>query len=147
MSENSNAVVPANNLPARSEPKPSVVMGPMVLGTLDDLLRLAQVLASSGMFDSARTAAAAAVKIMTGRELGFGPMASLIDIHFFDGKPTIGAHLRAAAIKRSGRYDYRVVTATRTECSLEFLEKQDGKWEPLGRVSMTIAEAVESGVA
>lgn len=135
MSENNNAVVPAR--PA----------GQIALNNLQDILTLGEVLAKSGMFETARTAAQAVVKIMTGRELGFGPMASLVDIHFFDGKPTVGAHLRAAAIKRSGRYDYRVVRCDREACELEFLERRGERWETVGKVAMTLQEAVERGYA
>lgn len=132
---NNNALVPAG--PA----------GTLPLSSLADVMTLGEVLAKSGMFETARTAAQAVVKIMTGRELGFGPMASLIDIHFFDGKPTVGAHLRAAAIKRSGWYDYRVVRLDREACELEYLERKGDRWESVGTVAMTLKEAVQSGVA
>ncbi len=66
-----------------------------------------------------------------------------------EGKPSIGAHLRAAAIKRSDRYDYRVIERTRERCELEFLERSrsTGKWEVAGRIAMTFEEACKCGLA
>jgi hypothetical protein len=111
-------------------------------------MQLGEVLSKSGYFSDAKSAAQAVVKILAGREMGFGPIASMSDVHIIEGKPSIGAHLRAAAIKRSERYDYRVIQLDRQRCELEFCERANGKPAVvLGRVSMTMQEAVESGLA
>lgn len=115
--------------------------------TLQETLSLGEVLAKSGMFSDVRSAAQAVVKILVGRELGFGPMASLIDVHIIEGKPSVGAHLRASVIKASGKYDYRVVECSKERCELEFLELKVKKWEAVGKVSMTLKEATDSGLA
>src|SRR3990167_4535098 len=90
------------------------------LSTAAEVLTVGKLLAESGAFDDARSAAKAFVKILAGKELGFGAMASMTGVHFIEGKPTIGAHLMASMVKRSGKYDYRVVRCDREACELEF---------------------------
>jgi hypothetical protein len=50
-------------------------------GEVDQLMTLARAFAESGYFADARGWAQAVVKIQAGRELGFGPMASMTGIH------------------------------------------------------------------
>jgi hypothetical protein len=148
-----------NNTTLITAAPPEEPHAPYLLRNLDDVLRLGHTLASSGMFSTARTPAAAAAKILTGLELGFGPMASMSDIHYFDGHPTVGAHLRAAAIKKSVKYDFDLKENEnpRQSCTLVFWERtsaQGGEprknllgWVRRGEISMTYQEAVETGVA
>ena len=62
------------------------------------------------------------------------------NIHCFDGKVTLGVHVMAALIKRSGRYDYRVRVATREQCVIEYFDETGGE---LGTSSFTIDDVVE----
>jgi hypothetical protein len=79
---------------------------------LDDLQRMAKMMVASGYFDAAKDmsqgVAQMAIKIMAGREMGYGPFASVQGIHVIQGKPSIAANLMAAAVKAHPRYDYRV---------------------------------------
>ena len=54
--------------------------------TLDDLNRIGQMCAKSGMFADIRDAAQAAIKIMAGQELGLGPMESMSSINVIQNK-------------------------------------------------------------
>ena len=116
---------------------------PLSLNSLQDLLTLGKVLAESGFFADARGTSQAVVKVLAGRELGFQTIASMTGIHVIEGKPSVGAHLMAAMIKRSGRYDYRVLRCDREACELEFYENR----QAVGRTSMTMQEAVQTGLA
>ena len=62
---------------------------------LDDLQRTARMLAASGYFDAKGSPevqiAQLATKIMAGRELGYGPFASVQGIHVIQGKPQVSA--------------------------------------------------------
>lgn len=118
------------------------------VGNLAEAIQLAEIVAKSNGLPDIRNAGQALLKILAGAEMGFGPFASLVDVHIIEGKPAVGAHLKAAAIKRSDHYDYRVIELTRDSCSLEFSERSraTGKFEVVGRVSMTLAEAEESGL-
>ena len=109
-----------------------------------DLFRLGEVLAQSGYFADARQAAQAIVKVMAGRELGFGPIASMTGIHIIQGRPAIGADLMAKAVKRSGRYNYRVTELTDEACSIEFLEKSGDAWQNIGASRFTRADAAKA---
>lgn len=90
------------------------------VGEVDQLMTLARAFAESGYFADARGWAQAVVKIQAGRELGFGPMASMVGIHIIKGKVTLSANLIASAIRRSGRYDYRVASLSDQACELIF---------------------------
>jgi len=118
------------------------VTGGIAIRNIDDLARLSSMLAQSGFFADAREAAQAGVKVLAGLEMGFGAFASMTGIHIIEGKPSIGAGLMAAAVKRHPKYDYRVQTLTATECVIAFYE--DG--ERVGESSFTIEDAKRAGV-
>lgn len=116
---------------------------------LTKVLAFAKVLAESGLFEDARTVARAAAKILAGQEFGFPPFASMVGIYVIDGKPYVGAHLLAAAIKRSQRYDFHVLRCDREACEIEFRKcatDADQPWQVLGKISLTIQEAKEAGL-
>ena len=98
------------------------VAGTITLNSIDDLQRLGQILSQSGFFEDCKQASQAVVKILAGSELGFPAFCSMVGIHIIKGKPAIGANLIAAAIKRSGRYDYRVVELSDRVCKIAFFE-------------------------
>ena len=94
-----------------------------------DLASLGGVLAKSGFFADTRDAAQAIVKVLAGQELGIGPIAAMTGLHIIKGRVAIGANIMAAAVKRSGKYDYRVAELTDSVCRLVFTEggKQIGE--------------------
>jgi hypothetical protein len=85
------------------------------------------------------------VKVLAGRELGFGPFASVNGIHVVKGKPAVSANLMAAAVKGNPRYDYRVRQMDNDAVSLEFFEFVDGKRESLGLSTFTKQDAAKAG--
>lgn len=92
------------------------------IDTMTVVKSYANLMAQSGLFPDVKGLAQAAVKIMAGRELGFSALASMTGFHIIDGKVTASANLMAHAVKRSGRYDYRVHDHTALVCALEFYE-------------------------
>ncbi len=117
---------------------------------LDDVQRAAKMMLASGYFEAQRDPAVGvaqlAVKILAGREMGYGPFASVQGIHVIQGKPALSANLMAAAVKANPRYDYRVRKMEASECSLEFFQLYDGKRESLGVSTFTLADATKAGV-
>lgn len=107
-----------------------------------DLRSMGELMARSGFFADSRDAAQAAVKIMAGQELGFGPFASMTGVHVIKGKCAISANLMAAAVKRSKRYDFKVRKNTDTEAAIEFFEGQTS----LGLSTFTIEDAKTAGL-
>ena len=116
---------------------------------VDELKRLGTMLAMSGYFDTPReqniAVAQMCVKVMAGRELGFGPFASVNGIHVIKGKPAVSANLMAAAVKANPRYDYRVRQMDNEAARIEFFEIVDGKRESLGISEFTRADAKAAG--
>lgn len=110
--------------------------------TLKETMTLGDTLAKSGFFDDAKDAAKAVAKILAGRELGFGPMASMTGIHIIQGKIAVGANLMGASVKRDPRYDYRVVKLTDDHAEIAFYE--NGK--ELGRSVFTMQDASAAGL-
>ena len=109
---------------------------------MPELMEIGKVMAASGFFDDARQASQAIVKVLAGRELGFGPFASMTGIHIIKGKPVIAANLYAAAIRGSTRYNYKVNRLDDTGCELTFYE--DGK--EVGKSTFTEKDAKAAGL-
>lgn len=118
------------------------VTGSVKVRNMDDLARLGEMFAKSGFFKDTQSAAQCGVKILAGLEHGFGAFASMSGINIIQGKPSLGANLMAAAVKRSGKYDYRVKEMSDTAVSLEFF--QNG--ESLGVSTFTAEEAKKAEV-
>jgi len=106
-----------------------------------DLAQLGQVLAKSGFFADTRDAAQAIVKVLAGQELGIGPIAAMTGVYLVKGRVAIGANIMAAAVKRSGKYNYRVAELSDTVCRLIFTE--NGK--DAGESTFTVADAKRAG--
>lgn len=111
--------------------------------TFAEMQTVAEVLAASGFFPDAKDGAKAVAKILAGRELGFGPMASMMGVYVIQGKVTLSATLMAAAIKRTRRYDYRIVTMDDKACTIQFY---DGG-APCGESTFTLRDALAAGLS
>lgn len=107
-----------------------------------DTESLGDIFVKSGYFKDTRDRAQAIVKILAGRELGFGPIASMQGVYLVNGRVTLSANLVGAAIKRSGRYDYRVDKLDQTECRMTFFEQ--GK--AIGDSSFSLEDAKQAGL-
>lgn len=94
----------------------------LIIKNMDDAERAAKAMSASGFFQDSKSAAQAVVKILAGSELGFGPFASMTGVHIIQNRPTLAANLIAAAVKRSGKYNYRVIEHTDKVCSIDFYE-------------------------
>lgn len=109
---------------------------------LDDTMELGRILAASGFFADSRDAAQAVVKVLAGRELGIGAIASMTGINVIKGRVTLSANLIAACVKRHPRYDFRVKDMSNDGCTIEFF--QDG--ESVGETTFTMADARQAGL-
>jgi hypothetical protein len=125
------------------------------LATVSDVkndLTLSQVgklFAASGFFSDAKQEAQAITKILAGAENGFGPFSSMSGIHIIKGKMEMGADLLATAIKRSGKYTYKVKEMSQEKCIIEFFERSDftgGEWQSIGVSEFSIEDAKKAGL-
>lgn len=128
-------IVPLQNSTAHA------ASGALSIRTMDDLGRLSKMLAESKFFKDATDAAQCGVKVLAGLDLGIPAFAAMTGIHIIQGKPAIGANLMAAAVKRSGRYNYRVVEHSDSVCKIAFFE---GK-EQIGVSEFTAEDAKKMG--
>lgn len=110
--------------------------------TLPQALELGEVLWKSGYFSDIKSAAQATVKVLRGQELGLGPVTALEQIHVVQGRTALSASLIGALIKRSGRYNYRVVKHTHEECEIVFYENG----QEVGRSVFTVEDAEHAGL-
>jgi hypothetical protein len=118
------------------------------LNTVEDLARVGDVFVKSGFFADTRDAAQAIVKVMAGQELGFAPIASMTGVYIVKGKVSLSANLIAAAVKRSGRYTFRVRQHDAQICEIEFFElDKSGNKESIGVSSFSMQEAAQAGLA
>lgn len=116
--------------------------------SIEDLSRVGDVFVRSGFFADTRDAAQAIVKVMAGQELGFAPIASMTGVYIVKGKVSLSANLIAAAVKRSGRYTFRVRQHDAQICEIEFFElDKAGNKESIGVSSFSMKEAAQAGLA
>jgi hypothetical protein len=81
--------------------------------------------------------------VLTGRELGIGPMQSLKHIAIIEGKPGLSAELMAGLVRSRG-HKLRIITRTTTEAEVEGVRADDPQ-HPL-RVRWTLKDAERAGL-
>jgi hypothetical protein len=116
------------------------------------LKELAVTFHQSGFFSDVKSAAQAVVKIMAGHELGISPIASMRGIHVFEGKVELSGPMMAALIKRSPKYQFKVVESTGERCEIAFWEFGAAgaieRWEECGpNVVFDRQDAVDADLA
>jgi hypothetical protein len=115
---------------------------PILINNIDELARVSDMFAKSGLFADARDAAQAGVKIMAGQSWGIDPFNAMSGIFIIKGRPTISAGLMAAAVKGHPKYDYRVRERSDQRCAIEYYQGA----ESLGISEFTIAMAQRAGL-
>ncbi len=111
-------------------------------GELAEVINVGKILAESGFFSDAKGMAQAVAKILAGKELGVGPIASMTGVVIINGKVSYTANLMANLIKRSGRYDYRIRKLDNDNCDLEFFQRTGpSTWESMGHSTFGKADA------
>ena len=124
----------------------NIKSSPLELKTVDDIYKVSDILAKSGMFGDVQNAAKCFVKVLAGQELGIPAFASMTGIHLIQGKPALSANLMAALIKGSGKYRYKKIKHTSDVCELEFFELWQNNWESLGISSFSKDDAQAAGL-
>lgn len=109
--------------------------------SFEETEKVATAMQKSMFFKDVTDVHKAIVKILAGREMGFGPFASMRGVYIIQGTPALAANLMAAAVKRSGRYNYHVNQMTDAICEIEYFE--DGK--PSGISTFTADDARRAG--
>lgn len=133
------------NLATQSTTQLEAISNGVSIRSIDDVSRMSKMFAASGFFSDCREAAQVGVKIMAGQELGIPPFAAVTGIHLIKGKATLGAGLMAGKLKSSYKYTYRVLEHSPVVCSIEVLERIDGKMQPAGVSTFTLDDAKKAG--
>jgi len=126
-----------------------VAPAPMTLATDEiDLPTLGRLLVSSGFYKDTTSIAQAAIRVLAGKELGLGPIASMQNIYVVRGRLSLAYPLMAALIKQSKRHDYKIKELNDTRCELEFFSKRDDEspWESDGVSTFDMADAKRAGL-
>lgn len=90
--------------------------------------------------------ARAMAKVIAGHAYGFDPILSMRLFDVINGKLQPTSECVSVLIKRSGRYNYKVVTWDAQICDLLFVGKAtDGTWKPLGHSIFTLDDAKKAG--
>ena len=126
-----------------SEDKALTIVNNAPVATYSDAIALGEVLYKSGFFTDLRSAAQATVKVLAGRELGYGPIASITGLYVQNGHIGLMANLIAAQVKNSDRYNYKIIKLTNTECELAFYENGE---ELQPRSTFTMSDAQTAGL-
>ena len=103
---------------------------------------LARYFQQSGLFPDLQSEAQAYVKVVAGRELGLGPLASVSGLNVIKGRVTFSANLLASMVKRHPRYDYRVAEHNERGCRIVFTEGG----EEIGISTFTMDDAKRAGL-
>jgi len=114
----------------------------LAIRNMDELARISDMFAQSGLFADAKDAARAGVKILAGQAWGIDPFNAMTGIHLIQNRPTVSAGLMAAAVKAHPVYDYRVRERSDKVCKIEFFEGG----ESLGIMPYTIDMAKRAGL-
>lgn len=104
--------------------------------------QLAATLAASGYFDDSKKSQAM-TKVLAGREMGFGPVTSLKNIHFVKGNIEVGGQLIASKIRQSDKYDYRIDEHTDEVCTVTIVDSEGNE---LGSVSWDMDRAEQANL-
>lgn len=101
-------------------------------------------LVDSRFFPAINSRARAGVVSQIASDYGLSVVFVACHLGWISGKPAMDGAMLAAILKRSERYRYRVKTKTAKECSIEFQEKIDGRWESLGVETFTMEMAIRA---
>lgn len=131
---------------AVAQPQSLGVTGGMRLSGLADIERLAHILADApGMTPTKLLGKPFSIvaSILTGMELGMGPMESMRSIHSIDGKPTLSSELMLARARRAGAKTFWVKDGRDGVATLSIIAPGDTREQTF---SYTADEAKEAGL-
>ncbi len=116
--------------------------------SLSEIETVAGFLARSTFFKDAGDLNKAVAKILAGHEIGLGPFASMANVYIVQGRATLSYVMMASAIKKSGRYNYRVSHHDEKKCVIDFVELDPvtHSWQPCGSSTFTMDDAVKAGL-
>lgn len=108
---------------------------------------VAKYFVQSGMFPDTKQLATAATKLIVGRGLGLSDYDCMGGLHIIQGKAVLASNAMSAAIKASGKYEYRVVEQTESKCVIDFFMVHGGKLgDKIGSTTWSMDKAKRAGL-
>jgi hypothetical protein len=108
-------------------------------------MQVAEVFTKSGMFPDAKSVSVAATKLIVGRGMGLNDFDSMSGLSIIQGNVTLRSNLMAAAIKRSGKYDYESVSTDEC-CTITFFDVTGNDRRRIGEKTWTMETAKRAGL-
>ncbi len=105
-------------------------------------MAMGEIFAKSGMFPDIKSATQAVVKIMAGKELGMTPFQAMSSIYIVNGKLALTSNAMSSLVKKTKKYDYKVVKLDESECSIDFYSNE----EKIGNSTFTFKDAAKAGL-
>lgn len=139
------SMVPAN------EPKDSVILSQTSVTEMPknaaEVFAIAKIMAASGFYPDASTAAKAASIMLLGIQFGIPPAQALTAIHVVKGKPMLHYSAILSKIRQHHGYDYDIVESTAKRCELVFwrIDPRTGEKTEGGRSIFTADDAKRQG--
>ena len=110
--------------------------------SLTEIKQIGDVAVKSNRFPAIFNSEQAVVSILSGREIGLGPMKSLQELYVIEGKVAMSSGLIASLIKGSGKYEFTITTHDSNECVIEFTRHD----KPAGVSSFSMDDAKQAGL-
>lgn len=105
-------------------------------------MAMGEIFSKSGMFPDIKSATQALVKIMAGKELGLTPFQSMASIYIVNGRLSLTSQAMSSLIKKTKKYDYKVIKLDSEECSIDFYAGDDKQ----GNSTFTFKDAAKAGL-
>ena len=116
-------------------------MKDIVFASIESLERVARHASESGLTQHRKLHAAVTV-LLTGRELGLGPMASLRAIHEVQGRPVLSADAMVALVRRSGLCEsWHTAHSSNERCTITTVRRGEAE----ASVTWTMEDARRAG--
>lgn len=108
-----------------------------------DALQVSEIMMRSGLFPDLASVANGAAKIMIGRAMGVSDVVALRHVRFVQGSIVLEAGLLSAAVRKSGRYDYRIEEHNEKTCTVVLSRKTAaGAWVDFPAETFTMQDAI-----
>lgn len=119
-------------------------LNPIEPTTLEEMWKVAQFYAKSGMFPGLNSPEKAFVAIQGGRAYGFGAFASMSGLQVIHGRPEMSAGMMAARLKQyqDGKYNFKIQRLDNQACEIQFYENG----EPVYLSKFTVEDAERAGL-
>jgi hypothetical protein len=114
-------------------------------GVMPDVIKLAQYVSETEFVPKQlrNRPAAVAAAILSGREMGIGPMRALAHVHMVDGRPSLSAEQKRAAALAAG-HEIVYVESTTVRCTVKGRRKGSDEWST---VTWTMDDAKNAKLA